>query len=100
MEGLHQTNDLELALQEHLHEIVPLAVIRRAARHCHRFMDCCRQGLEGKLADYAVKKYKSHRRLTNKQSQVQEIQAQASKIQAKYSKFTMVLVYLRSNRFA
>lgn len=70
-------SDLEEKIDGHLHEIVPIAFIRRAARHCYRFMACYRQGLEGKLADIAMKKYSSHKRITK--AQADEVVAQAAK---------------------
>lgn len=42
---------------------VPLAEIRRYARKAFRYMDIYRKGLTGKLADFAAKKYRSHRRV-------------------------------------
>ncbi len=42
---------------------VPLEQIRRYSRHSWRFMDAYRKGLTGTAALYAVKKYKSHRRI-------------------------------------
>ena len=42
---------------------VSVDTIRRNARHCFRSMDAYRRGLPAKLAAYAVKKYKSHRRI-------------------------------------
>ena len=42
-------------------ESVPLIEIRRYARKSFRYMDVYRKGLTGKLAEYAVKKYRSHR---------------------------------------
>ncbi len=35
--------------------------IRRFARKCERYMDCYHKGLSPKLAEYACKKYRSHR---------------------------------------
>ena len=40
-----------------------IAFVRRIERHCLRFMSGYRQGLEGPLLDYAMKKYSSHRRI-------------------------------------
>jgi hypothetical protein len=42
---------------------IPLPFIKRVANHCFRFMDGYRLGLTGPMLDYAVKKYKGHRRL-------------------------------------
>ena len=44
-------------------ESVSLITIRRFSRKCWRYMDLYRKGLSGKLVEYAVKKYKSHRRI-------------------------------------
>jgi len=55
-----------------LEKTVPLALnsvslenIRKFARRCWRFMDAYRQGLTGIDALYAVKRYKSHRKIPN-----------------------------------
>ena len=53
--------DLKKRLPETFLDIVPLAFIRRAARYCFLFMDGYRQGLDGPLLDYSMKKYSSHR---------------------------------------
>ena len=42
-------------------ESVNTVTIRRFARKTWRYMDLYRKGITGKLAEYAVKKYKSHR---------------------------------------
>ena len=42
---------------------VPLITIRKFARKCWRYMDAYKKGISRKLAEYAVKKYKSHRRI-------------------------------------
>ena len=55
-------NDLQHALPNAL-DNVPIQFVRRAARHCFRFMSGYRQGLEGPLLDYIMKKYTSHRRI-------------------------------------
>ena len=52
--------DLKLNLPLQL-ESVPIAFIRRASRHCYRFMSGYRRGFEGPILDYCVKQYKSHR---------------------------------------
>ena len=46
-------------------EIMPIAFLRRALDHRFRFMDGFRKGLIGPVLEYAVKKYKSHRRLSS-----------------------------------
>ena len=53
-------NDLQTNLPQYLDNI-PLSFVRRATRHCTRFMDGYRAGLVGPLLDYAMKKYKGHR---------------------------------------
>jgi hypothetical protein len=42
-------------------ESVPIAFIRRAARHCFRFLSGYRRGFHGPILDFIMKKYKSHR---------------------------------------
>ena len=44
---------------------MPIAYVRRASDHCLRFMAGYRVGLTGVVLEYAVKKYKSHRRLSS-----------------------------------
>ena len=45
-------------------ELMPFTFVRRAFNHCVRFMAGYRGGLTGAVLEYAVKKYKSHRRLS------------------------------------
>ena len=42
---------------------IPITTIRNFARKSWRYMDAYDKGLEGRMAEWAVKKYKSHRRL-------------------------------------
>jgi len=42
-------------------ESVDTITIRRFARKAWRYMDLYRKGITGKLAEYAARKYKSHR---------------------------------------
>ena len=42
---------------------VPVTTVRKFARKSWRYMDAYYKGLEGKTAEWAVKKYKSHRHL-------------------------------------
>ena len=42
---------------------VSLITIRKFARKSWRYMDIYRKAISGKLAEFAVKKYKSHRRV-------------------------------------
>jgi hypothetical protein len=58
---------------ESLRQVVPLALdsvsllmIRRFSRKSFRYMDAYRKGLSGHLAEFAVKKYHSHRRVPEK----------------------------------
>ena len=44
---------------------MPIAYVRWAFDHCLRFMAGYRVGLTGVVLEYAVKKYKSHRRLSS-----------------------------------
>jgi hypothetical protein len=46
-------------------ESVSLVTIRRIARKAWRYMDLYQKGISGKLAEYAVKKYRSHRRISD-----------------------------------
>ena len=43
---------------------LPMAYVQRAFDCCLRFMNGYRVGLTGAVLEYAVKKYKSHRRLS------------------------------------
>jgi hypothetical protein len=54
--------DMRTALPENLYS-VPISFHRRALRHCLRFMSGYRQGLQGPLLDYVLKKYKGHREI-------------------------------------
>jgi len=42
---------------------ISLITIRKFARKSWRYMDIYRKGISGKIAEFAVKKYKSHRRV-------------------------------------
>ena len=42
---------------------VPLIIIRKFVRKCWRYVDAYRKGISGKLVEYAIKRYKSHRRI-------------------------------------
>ena len=52
---------LEETLPVTIEEIIPVAFVRRAFRHCMRFMTGYREGLTGPLLEFAVQKYKSYR---------------------------------------
>ena len=54
--GLQRTVPLSLAS-------VSLTIIRRYARKAFRYMDVYQKGLTGQAAEFAVKKYRSHRRV-------------------------------------
>ena len=49
---------------------IPLSFIKRASRHCQRFMEGYRAGLKGPLLDYAMKRYRGHRTITAEQVRV------------------------------
>ena len=51
--------DLRERLPQALQSI-PIKFVKRAARHCLRFMSGYRLGLQGPELDYAMRKYKSH----------------------------------------
>ena len=55
--------DLQAKIPDVLENKVEVPFVRRIERHCLRFMSGYRQGLEGPLLDYAMKKYSSHRRI-------------------------------------
>ena len=44
---------------------IPLDFIKKTFEHCYRFMSGYRHGLSGPWLDFAMKTYKSHRRITN-----------------------------------
>jgi hypothetical protein len=52
---------LEESLPVSIEEAMPVAFVRRAFRHCMRFMTGYREGLTGPLLEFAVQKYASHR---------------------------------------
>ena len=54
--GLQKTVPLGL-------DSIDLITVRKFARKTWHYMDVYRKGIGGKLAEYAVKKYKSHRRV-------------------------------------
>ena len=45
-------------------ENLPLEFVRKVKNHCFSAMSAYRLGMEGPLLDYAIKKYKSHRRIS------------------------------------
>jgi hypothetical protein len=55
-------NGLQTVLDVAL-DSVDLPIIRRFARKSFRYMDLYRQGITGNLAEYACKKFRSHRRI-------------------------------------
>ncbi|CAG8646640.1 4909_t:CDS:2, partial [Paraglomus occultum] len=58
----YKYDDLVKVIPEVLNSI-PITTIRKFARKSWRYMDAYDKGLEGRMAEWAVKKYKSHRRL-------------------------------------
>ncbi|ODQ71081.1 hypothetical protein LIPSTDRAFT_73695 [Lipomyces starkeyi NRRL Y-11557] len=44
-------------------DIIPIRKVRKFARYARRYIEAYTRDLDGKTAIYAVKKYKSHRRL-------------------------------------
>ncbi|CAG8594657.1 12932_t:CDS:2 [Gigaspora margarita] len=59
---IYNYNDLLIRLPEALNN-VPVTTIRKFARKLWRHIDAYNKGLEGRVAEWAVSKYKSHRRL-------------------------------------
>ena len=53
-------SDLKKRLPELL-DSIPISFVKRASRHCFRYMDGYRLGLTGPELDYAIRKYKGHR---------------------------------------
>ena len=49
---------------------IPLPFVKRAERHCFRFMTGYRQGLVGPVLDYAMKKFRGHRMIPSESIQV------------------------------
>ena len=58
-------SDLHDMLPKVIEDQIPIAFIRRAFRHCFRFMSGYRLGLQGPLLDYSLKQYKGHRQIPN-----------------------------------
>ena len=56
---------------------VPPSFVKRASRHCLRFMDGYRAGMVGPLLDYAMKKYKGHRMIPRDSLKVIEAEFEA-----------------------
>ena len=55
-------------------ENVPLTTIRKFARKSWRYMDAYNKGLEGRAAEWAINKYKSHRRLPENIENIMKIE--------------------------
>ena len=55
--------------------VAPLSLLRKYARTCWRYMDAYRKGLTGLLAEYAVKKAKSHRMVSARVDEQMEKEA-------------------------
>ena len=64
-------NDLLVQVPEVLIN-VPVSTIRKFARKSWRYMDAYNKGLEGRTAEWAVSKYKSHRRLPENIERIME----------------------------
>ena len=60
----YKYNDLKTGLPGTFDELMPISFVRKAFDHCLRFMHGYRSGLVGLVLEYAVKKYKSHCRLS------------------------------------
>ena len=59
----YEYNDLKTGLPVTFDELMPISFVRKAFDYCLHLMHGYRSGLVGPVLDYAVKKYKSHRRL-------------------------------------
>ena len=53
--------DFQAALPRTIEELLPIAFVRKAQRHCFRYMSGYRLDFTGQLLEYSVMKYKSHR---------------------------------------
>jgi hypothetical protein len=53
---------------------VPITTVRKFARKSWRYMDAYDKGLEGRVAEWAVSKFKSHRRLPENIERIIEIE--------------------------
>ena len=58
----YKYNDLKIGLPVTFDELMPISFVRKAFGK--RFMHVYRSGLVGPVVEYAVKLYKSHRRLS------------------------------------
>ncbi|GET00739.1 hypothetical protein GLOIN_2v1792152 [Rhizophagus clarus] len=58
----HPWEGLQKIVSESL-DSISLINIRKFSRKCWRYMDLYRKGIDGKLVEYAMKKYKSHRKI-------------------------------------
>jgi hypothetical protein len=56
--------DLQRELPASMEARLPVSVVRKAFRHCLRFMAGYRLGLTGPALAYTVRRYRSHRKLT------------------------------------
>ena len=61
--------DLQRNLPRYL-ENIPLPFVKRAARHCLRYMDGYRSGLVGPVLDDAMKKFRGHRMIPRENLQL------------------------------
>ncbi len=55
-------SDLQAKVPEFLSHL-SLDLVRKVSRHCYRIMEGYRRGLVGPVLEYAVRKYKGHRRI-------------------------------------
>ena len=92
-------DDLRKSIPITLLTKIPLAFIRRAARHCFRAMDVYRHGFDGPLLDYALKVYKSHRRIpASALSQIRvDFETKQSRKNSKYTFIPKPLVNKKEN---
>ena len=65
---------------------MPISFVQKAFDYCLRFMHGYRSGLVGPVLEYAVKKYKSHRRLSPTR-RLYEIAAEFAEKKAKKTTF-------------
>ena len=62
-EGLFQFQELLLRVVQLLKNEISISFVRKVSRHCFRYMTGYRLGLHGPELEFAMKKYKSHRRI-------------------------------------
>jgi len=62
-EGLFQFQELLLRVVPLLKNEISISFVRKVSRHCFRYMTGYRLGLHGPELEFAMKKYKGHRRI-------------------------------------